>query len=143
MLLTKTAMRELRKYLPFTRLRFHCRKQRPGRTFHITTAANSKGEAAVQYLSGQTDVQPASCGSYVIMNNDNSRLAKVCKKWGRENGSYYVGKWGHERNEDRPYTLVAFERAAYHWVAGTNGEYQCDDYNNEVSSGDFWKVFVR
>ena len=70
MLLTKSAMKELRKHLHFTQIRFHCKKG-GGRTFHITTAANSKGEAAVKYLSGETDVMPASCGSFVIMSNDN------------------------------------------------------------------------
>ena len=74
MVLTKTAINELRTHLSFTHLRFHCFKKY-GRTFHVTTAANSSGENVVQYFSGQTDVQPASCGSYVISENDNSRLA--------------------------------------------------------------------
>ena len=87
MVLTKTAMNELRSHLSFTQLRFHCSKNN-GRTFHVTTAANSTGEAVVQYFSGQTDVQPASCGSYVRMENDNSRLARVCQNWA-------LGKWGH------------------------------------------------
>ncbi|CAH3148806.1 unnamed protein product [Porites evermanni] len=43
MLLTKSAMKELRKHLHFTQIRFHCKKG-GGRTFHITTAANSKGD---------------------------------------------------------------------------------------------------
>ena len=86
MVLTKTAMNELRTHLSFTQLRFHCTKKY-GRTFHVTTAANSTGEAVVQYFSGQTDVQPASCGSYVRMKNDNSASAGVCQKWGFE--SFY------------------------------------------------------
>ena len=94
MVLTKTAMNELRTNLSFTQLRFHCSKNN-GRTFHVTTAANSTGEAVVQYFSGQTDVQPASCGSYVRMENDNSRLAGVCQKWGKESGSFEVAKYIH------------------------------------------------
>ena len=93
MLLTKSAMKELRKHLHFTQIRFYCKKG-GGRTFHITTAAYSKGEAAVKYLSGETDVMPASCGSFVIMSNDNSRLSRACKDWGYENGSKKIGKWG-------------------------------------------------
>ena len=81
MVLTKTAMNELRTHLSFTQLRFHCTKNY-GRTFHVTTVANTTGEAVVQYFSGQTDVQPASCGSYFRNENDNSRLAGVCQKWG-------------------------------------------------------------
>ena len=76
MVLTKTAMNELRSVLSFTQLRFHCSKKKNGRTFHVTTADNITGEAVVQYLSGQMDVQPASCGAFVRMENDNSRLAR-------------------------------------------------------------------
>ena len=100
MLLTKTAVNELQTHLPFTQMRFHCNKQQ-GRTFHVTTAANSSGEDVVQYFSGQMDVQPASCGSFVILNDDNSRLARACKRWGYEKGSPYVNKWGHEKDQDR------------------------------------------
>ena len=139
--LTKNAMKELRKRLPFTQLRFHCKKQ-GGRRFHITTAANSKGEAVVQYFSGQTDVQPASCGSFAIMNDDNSRLARACKRWGYEKGSYFVNKWGHERGEDRLYNHAAFVGWGYHWLLG-GSRWECDDFNVGVSSGDFWNVFVR
>ena len=148
MFLTQSAMRELRKHLSFTQLRFHCKKQ-GGRTFHITTAANNKGEAAVQYFSGQTDVMPASCGSYVIMNDDNSRLARECKRWGYEKGWYYVGKWGHGvlghwgGDQDRLYDHAAFVGGKYHWLLVARGRCECDDISVGVSSGDFWKVFVR
>ena len=139
--LTKSAMKELRTRLLFTQLRFHCKKQ-GGRTFHVTTAANSSGEAVVQYFSGQTDVQPASCGSFVIMNDDNSRLARACKRWGYEKGSYFVKKWGHEMGEDRLYNHAAFVGGGYHWLLG-GSRWECDDYSVGVSSGDFWNVFVR
>ena len=141
MLLTTTAMKELRTHLPFTQIRFHCKK-RGGRTFHITTAANSKGEAVVQYLSGQTDVQPVSCGSFVIMSDDNSRLARACHKWGYKSGSYFIGKWGHQRDQDRLYNHPAFVGYAYHWLLHPS-RFECDDYNVGVSSGDFWKVYAR
>ena len=142
MVLTKSAMKELRNHLHFTRIRFHCKK-RGGRTFHITTTANSKGEAAVKYFSGETDVMPASCGSFVIMSNDKSRLARTCKDWRYQRGSYKVGKWGHERDQDRLYNHAAFVKAAYHSVLTSSGRGECDDYNVGVSPGDFWKVFVR
>ena len=141
-LLTKSAMKELRKHLHFTQIRFHCKK-RGGRTFHITTAANSKGEAAVKYLSGETDAMPASCGSFVIMSNDNSRLSRACKDWGYEKGSSKIGKWGAERDQNRLYDHTAFVWAAYHWLLVPSGRWECDDYNVGVSRGDFWKIFVR
>ena len=70
LLLTIDAMKELRRHLSFTQLRFHCSKNK-GRTLHLTTAANSSGEAVVQYFSGQTDANPKACGSFVRMKDDN------------------------------------------------------------------------
>ena len=147
MVLTKTAMNELRSVLSFTQLRFHCSKNN-GRTFHVTTAANSTGEAVVQYFSGQTDVQPASCGSYVRMENDNSRLAGVCQEWGKESGSYKVAKWGAEFDQARSYDHPAFVYHLYHWtldhrVYGQAKRWECDDYFVGVTTGDFWKIYVR
>ena len=134
MFLTETAMNELRTHLSFTQLRFYCSKQQ-GRTFHITTAANSSGEAVVQYFSGQTNVNPASCGSFVRMENDNSKLAGVCNQW-------YNGVWGNPGDQDRLYNHAAFVYGAHHWLLA-GSRWECDDINVGVSSGDFWKVFVR
>ena len=143
MVLTKTAMSQLRTQLSFTQLRFHCSKQK-GRTFHVTTAANNTGEAVVQYFSGQTDVQPASCGSFVRMANDNSMLSGVCEKWGKEHGMYRVGKWGHGQDEDRLYNHPVFKQYLYHWVMSPGrSRWNCDDSAAACASGDFWKVFVR
>ena len=138
--LSKTAMNQLRTHLSFTQLRFFCRKQR---TFHVITTKNSAGEAVVQYFSGQTDTMPASCGSYVKMDDDNSFLAGVCSRWGWD-GSYYVGKWGHKKDQDRLYSHPAFVGFLYHFLiipGSTRGE--CDDYLVGVSPGNVWKVFVR
>ncbi|XP_020626590.1 uncharacterized protein LOC110063935 [Orbicella faveolata] len=141
--LTKSAMNELRTHLSFNQLRFHCSKQQ-GRTFHVTTVANSTGEAVVQYFSGQTDIQPDACYSFVRMRNDNSRLAGVCGQWGFNGTNYNVGKWGHARDQDRLYYYPAFQVFAYHWVLIPHEpRWDCDDGVAGVSSGDFWKVFVR
>ena len=145
MVLTKTAMNELRTHMSFTQLRFHCTKKY-GRTFHVTTAANSTGEAAVQYFSGLTDIQPVSCGSYVTMENDNSRLAGVCQKWGLESGSYKVAKWGAGFDQTRLYNQPAFVFNLYHWQLNRRGpakRWECDDYLVGVTTGDFWKIYVR
>ena len=141
--LTKSAMNELRTHLSFTQLRFHCSKQQ-GRTFHVTTGANSTGEGVVQYFSGQTDVQPDACGSFVRMENDNSRLAGVCGQWGYNGTSHYIGEWGAAGDQDRLYMHAAFVVSLYHWLlAQKNSRWECDDIHVGVSSGDFWKVFVR
>ena len=99
---------------------------------------------------------PDSCGSYWRMNDDNSNLARSCNNWGREGGIYYVGKWGHEsvsgwntgKPENRLFDNPAFEGYRYHWLLCGDGwgrwnRWECDDFRVGVSSGDFWKVFVR
>jgi len=142
--LKKNAMNELRTHLSFAQLRFYCSKQHGLRTFHVTTVANSTGEAVVQYFSGQTDVQPEACGSFVRMENDNSGLAGVCNNWGFQDNAYNVGKWGHAKNQDRLYNHAAFAVGLYHWLLDPgHSRWECDDFQAGVSSGDFWKVFVR
>ena len=151
---TQTAMKELRSLINFTQLRFHCKKQNPGRTFHIATVKNSSGEAVVQYFSGQTDVLPIACGSFYKMNTDDSELATKCKKWGKDKGKYNVGKWGHEvagalgrdQNEARLFNHATFVKDRRYWLVGFMGRFECDDYDKggtTVSSGDFWEIFVR
>lgn len=140
MVLQKSAMSQLRTHLAFTQIRFHCKKNR---IFHVTTAKNSVGEAVVQYFSGQTDVQPASCDSYVRMDDDNSLLAGVCSRWGWDD-AYHVGKWGHRFGQERLYNQPAFVLFLHHWLTSPGGSrWECDDYNVGVTPGDFWKVYVR
>ena len=129
-------MNELWTHLSFTQLRFHCSKQQ-GRTFHVVTVANSTGEAVVQYFSGQTDVRPKACGSFVRLENDNSILAGACDQWNTGDG-----KWGREnRDGSRLYSLPAGFNP-YFWTLQENNR-RCDDSSSKVSTGDFWKVFVR
>ena len=143
MVLSKTAMAQLRAILPFTQLRFHCRKQK-GRTFHVSTAANSSGEAVVKYFVGQTDVQPSACHSFVRMEDDNSKLAQLCNECEKEGSLYKVGKWGHNRIEDRLYYYPIFTSHTYHWVI-RDSRRLCDDNlsTSSLTTGDFWKIFVR
>ena len=143
MFLEKSAMADLRSHLFFTQLRFYCSKQQ-GRTFHVTTVANSTGEAVVQYFSGQTDVQPDACGSFVRMENDNSLSTGLCHRWGKEGGIYQVGKWGHGQNENRLFNHPAFVQYYYHWMINPTGSrFDCDDANDGKHIGNAWKVFVR
>ncbi len=136
--ITKSAMNELRTHLNFTQLRFHCSKQQ-GRTFHVTTVANSTGEAVVQYFSGQTDMRPSSCNSFQRLAADNSRLALQCDKWG--NGEM----WGHSNviGEYRMYNHAAYIAGKYHRVVTISGHWFCDDGEDYISRGDFWKIYVR
>ena len=132
-------MKELRTQLSFTQLRFHCSKNK-GRTLHFTTAANSKGEAVVQYFSGQTDAFPKACGSFVRMKDDNSKIAADCNQWSNKQWGYFQGK--------KRYRAVASVPKKYRWAL-LSSRYECDDsIHNDgkyfgLSAGDFWRVFVR
>ena len=65
------------------------------------------------------------------------KSAGVCKQWPN-------GVWGHPAvDQDRLYNLTAFVWGTYHWLLTAGGRCECDDFNVGVSSGDFWKVFVR
>ena len=151
---TQTAMKELRRLINFTQLRFHCKKQEPGRTFHIATVKNSSGEAVVQYFSGQTDVLPYACHSFYEMIDDNSKLTQNCQRWGKDNREYQVNKWGHEmdgtlgedQNETRLFDHASFVQEEAHWVMDFRNRFECDDYDSggtTVRRGDFWEIFVR
>ena len=148
--ISRTAMYELRRHLPFTQLRFHCSKQQ-GKTFHVITATNSTGEAVVQYFSGQTDVKPSSCGSFVRMEDDNSLLAKRCASWGYDETTKKdaAGKWGgvswlNSSRDDLMYDHSIFIYSKRHWVVGKgSGRWECDDFNSNLLPKDFWRIFVR
>ena len=140
LLLTTDAMKELRTHLSFTQLRFHCSKSK-GRTLHLTTAANSSGEAVVQYFSGQTDANPKACGSFVRMNDDNSMLAADCNQWRNK-------EWGYSYKGKNRFRVVA-SRGKYYWYL-IGSLWECDDISNDksaeyfgLSTGDFWRVFVH
>ena len=94
---------------------------------------------------------PVSCGSYFRMNDDDSIISRVCEHWGMEGSNFLVGKWGHDlkyglgRPEHRLFDHPAFVYPNNHWFLFLWGRerWECDDFKVRVSSGDFWKVFVR
>ncbi|XP_078348977.1 fibrinogen-like protein A isoform X1 [Oculina patagonica] len=144
MVLATSALIELRTHLSFTQLRFHCNKQITARTFHVTTVADSAGEAVVQYFSRQTDAFPYACGSYATIEGDNSILAGDCANWGKEFLLYKVGKWGHQGMREL-YEFPIFIYPSYHWATNPDWDrWECDDLLSvPVSHGDFWKIYVR
>ena len=147
MVITTSAMKELYGDLNFQQIRFHCRKHSVGRTFHVVTAANSSGNAVVQYFSGLTDDFPDSCGSYVTMKDDDSELSKRCSEW-NHGKSGKSGKWSRSGEDwnysvERLYNHAAWIEGNYHWDLKYRNPFECDDIKKPPSSGDFWKVFVR
>ena len=144
--LSTDGLRTLGTKLSFKQLRFFCHKRIPGRTFDIATTTNSSGNHVVQYFTAQTNIFPESCGSYYRLSDDNSKLATQCARWGFQS-NYFVGKWHHEHGAiaNRLVDHAAFVAGEAHWyVQQSDGRWECDDYiGNKVSSGDFWKIFVR
>ena len=55
-------------------------------------AANSSGEAVIQYFNGQTDANPKACGLFVRMKDDNSKLAADYNQWGNKERETFVGE---------------------------------------------------
>nr|XP_058941562.1 fibrinogen alpha chain-like [Pocillopora verrucosa] len=95
-LLTNSALHKLRTHIHFTQLRFH-RHKKNGSTFHIVTKTDEKGEAVIQYFTGQTETVPTSCGSFQKMEDDDSELAKNCRWWGKKilhTGLTHGASWG-------------------------------------------------
>ena len=138
MVITTSAMKELYGDLNFQQIRFHCRKHSVGRTFHVVTVANSSGNAVVQYFSGLTDALPDFCGSYVRMEDDDSRMAKQC----------FSAQWSSRRVKEEKTVKRVYDHAVqihgkHFWNLAKRKIFECDDYALSQSSGDFWKVFVR
>ena len=103
----------------------------------------------VQYFSGQTDVQPDACGSFVRMDDDDSRMAGLCHEWGADDWHaqhtmFKIGKWGPPAQGQRSTDHTAFVTRLFRWMLRPqDSRFECDDSDVGVSSGDFWKVFVR
>ena len=148
--LSTYALRTLGTKFSFKQLRFFCRKKIPGRTFDIATATNSSGKHVVQYFTAQTNTLPKSCGSYYRLSDDNSVLPGECDEWGLR----HSGEWNYYDNANKPSLAErlldhpAFIGYKVHFVVQqSGGRWECDDWEHTagyaLSSGDFWKIFVR
>ena len=149
-LLTNSALHKLRTHIHFTQLRFHCHKKN-GSTFHIVTKTDEKGEAVIQYFTGQTETVPTSCGSFQKMEDDDSELAKNCSWWGKKNSTYRSDTWGIVGRREL-YDVPMFIGGLHHWMTSPKGDrWECDDFHDPQHSqlqapptqGDFWKIFIR
>ena len=84
-------MDKLRRHLSFTQLRFHWRR--------LLTAPMKPWSSAsvVRWVSTKI----VWLAAFVRIENDNSVIARVCKRWGWENCFIEAGKWGGGHDEDR------------------------------------------
>ena len=146
----------------FDQFRFYCFKKKVGRVFHIKTALNDLGEAAV-HAHTLTEIEnedfPKACGSFEYFDDDNSSLSRNCSKWGRVSSDpeFEVNRWGTKQATaaNRMYNLVAqinFDHAVQMISRKPTYEYSCDDpplntvtnlVAKPLSVGDVWMVYVR
>jgi hypothetical protein len=143
-------IKKLRKDMGFSQLRYFCHKKSVGRTFHIITTKNNKGENVVNYFTVDHLNQRNACESYFRGPGDTSVLASNCAKWGNDGINVEIGKWGYYQHNG---TFRIYNDPVY-WN-GTNEKYFvnfvperlcCDENINnlkQLSSGDSWKLYVR
>ena len=137
---------QLRQEISFKQLRFYCHKKRVGRTLHIMTRLNVKGEMVVRYFSNSTD-RPVSCGSFVSLPDDTSIVSQHCNIWsvqgdGNWGSNRYNGNW---RIQNEPIYVDVGSKHTMQIVPKSSRSY-CDDHwadNVQHSAGDSWFIFVR
>ena len=57
-----------------------------------------------------------------------------------------TNKWSidDQNYEKRLYNHVVLVWYKYHWLLSPKSKrFECDDFNRKVSTGDFWKIYVR
>ena len=135
-------LRELKKTMGFTQIRFKCNKG--DKKVDIVTTNDSKGKAVVEFITSASKERPEACGSF--HSYAGSELGKNCSNWGHSENEIADGKWGYNGNDEgvkRLYYLPAFVYNKYSFsMGGMLNIFFCDDW----SSGDVpgtWRIFVR
>jgi len=133
-ILSATALGQLYQLISFTQLRFHCYMLSVNRTLHLLTIKKE----VVEYFTAVSNVRPAACDSFQRGTGDSSMLAGTCSQWA------YSGLWSHSTriNEWRLNDHTIFVALKYHWI-NKSPSMLCDSYQEPISAGDFWKIYVR
>ena len=147
LLVVASAMTELRSVMGFDQFRFYCRKVTPGRTFHVMTNKDAKGEAVVRYFTDSPDSPATACNSFTALPDDTSNLSGKCRHWGHTTSN----RWGADSltGEKRMYSGLVIR--PYNAVVKIlyNGDPKgqlCDQSRSTNAApmvGDEWKFFVR
>ena len=135
---------DLRENMGFEQMRFYCHKKIPGKVFHVATKTNTLGEAVIQYFTEKTTTLPQACDSFSTFPDDNSTLSLKCAEWGAVNAP---GTWGKNKttalNMCNRLVVWKVNTNNNYVVAMCNNDYFCEDFENQGSPGDEWKVYVR
>ena len=85
---------------------------------------------------------PKASGSFTRLPGDNSHLALHPADWGKEGGTYKVGKWSCQGTKAL-WNHVVFIVNTAHWFL-MSPRWECDDYTSSTPPvGRFWKIYVR
>lgn len=122
-LLSSSGLRELQRYISFSKMRFYCTKPWHGRTVHIQTLLNSEGMAVVDLMTGRSDYKPDACSSYRPMPDDNSILGANCRQW--VNGRW----WDFGDRERRMFNFPFWINEHAYFGLHSTGSLLCDDFD--------------
>ncbi|XP_057309016.1 uncharacterized protein LOC130647247 isoform X2 [Hydractinia symbiolongicarpus] len=139
-LLSSSGFKELRNIINFTQFRFYCHKSGHNRTIHIVTANNASGYEVLNYLDGDTDTRPGSCGSYIRLVDDTSITTSQCEVLGRN------GSWSREgvTKTARLYDHLLYIYNLTH-INLRHDRLECDDFfkTSTHSTAGKWFFFVK
>jgi hypothetical protein len=142
---SESGLASLRAATGFGELRMHCAKPDVGRTLHITT----DNLGVLDWLSGQSDIQPTATQSFTTMPDDTSMVVSRTAEWGHTNGVYFIDAWGHHPPSggapDRLTDHTVFVDKAHHWLLDGAIRQECDDYQvtDPTDNNGSWSMWVR
>ena len=134
-----SALKVLRSITNYKQFRFKCKKNGGSKLLHIKTKDDAKGfhvTDCVTTSSYDLRFTLSSCDTYVRLPDDISQLAQNCSKW----------KWDNEHGKsDLLLNHLMYIPHTVHWNIGFGRtRYECDSFKaSEISTGDFWEVFVK
>ena len=138
-LISFSALTQLRRVIGFTQMRFYCNKKNVKKV-DVFTKENAEGHKVVDFFTNDDIGRPAACGSFETTELDDSAIGKNCDQW-------EYGTWGHlnDTGNTRLYGPVAYIGGKHHFIMGGYHRFECDDY---VYESDFqtigvWAIFVR
>ena len=147
-LVSSTSLLQLRNNIGFKQLRFYCHKKKVGTVFHIMTNVNPMGEAVVKFFTEEDliSTRPKTCGSYIVLPDDNSTLSKDCSILGW-NKTHADSRWAGFNNvyENRIMRPILRRWHSHRFISAPTKR-DCDDFQSleaSLSSGDTWAIFVR
>ena len=141
--LSSSGIATLNNSLNISQIRIYCKKTVPGRTFHMATALNSEGYAALDFVLGKRKRTVNVCTAIIRFNDDNSKVASP-----NECTRVVWGYSGIDFKGSEPYIFIAWIPGSVHvslaYTSINGNRYECDDYatTSRTEEG-IWEYYVR